>query len=522
MARNRLWLSTLLLAVLLSVPATTAPAAEEASAAVVTRVRIYPKADQAKLLKGTRVTGSVTSATNDFVELAKLKDAPADNAWAEVPVDAKGEVYRFVKIETPPNSFGAVAEVEFYAGGKKLAGAGFGTQGSRDDNGNTFERALDGDTRTFFEGKAHDNQYVGIDLGEAAQVRPVAATPAGGPHGAPVAVELTSATPGAEIRYTLDGREPGRDAKVYAGPVAVGESAVLVAVARKPGLARSVTLVAPYRIGAAAAGGAGRYATFHVGNSLTDTLDGWLKPVMESAGYTHAFYRFTIPGAPTDWLWAHPGQGFGESRYREAFLIRAPLTDVFTQPFEGHNRSVANEAEHSARFFAAAREHSPDVQPWLYSQWPVRSGTGNWAEAKWRKEEAPAGVRPSGGDYAVGCENHLRYFEAVRERINKTWKGKPVLIVPTARAMAEAKRAVEAGAVPGLSDSGDFYSDDLHLSPRGRWFVANVVAACVGRASPEGRTAVLNSGLTEPQAAALRKVAWDVVSGYECAGLKKQ
>ena len=138
-----------------------------------------------------------------------------------------------------------------------------------------------------------------------------------------MAVWLKSETPGAEIRYTLHGREPDGEAQVYAGPITVEESAVLVAVARKPGLARSVTLVAPFRIGEAAQGGAGNFATFHVGNSLTDTLDGWLRPVMESAGYTHAFHRFTIPGAPTDWLWAHPGQGFGESRYREAFLIRA-------------------------------------------------------------------------------------------------------------------------------------------------------------------------------------------------------
>ena len=208
-------------------------------------------------------------------------------------------------------------------------------------------------------------------------------------------------------------------------------------------------------------------------------------------------------------------------RYREAFLIRAPLTDLFTQPFEGHNRSVANEAEHSANFFAAAREHSPDVQPWLYSQWPVKSGSGNWADATWPEEEAPAGVKPAGGDYAAGCENHLRYFEAVRAAINKTWAGKPVLIVPTARAMAEAKRAVEAGKVPGLSDFGDFYSDDLHLSPKGRWFVANVVAACLGRESPEGKTSVLNSGLTEAQAKVLQAIAWDVVSGYEYAGIKK-
>lgn len=37
--------------------------------------------------------------------------------------------------------------------------------------------------------------------------------------------------------------------------------------------------------------------TFHIGNSLTDTVDGWLAPVAESAGRKLDFHRFTIPGA---------------------------------------------------------------------------------------------------------------------------------------------------------------------------------------------------------------------------------
>src|ERR1017187_6122426 len=73
--------------------------------------------------------------------------------------------------------------------------------------------------------------------------------------------------------------------------------------------------------------------TFHIGNSLTDTVDGWLKPVAESAGRTLDFHRFTIPGAPTDWLWNHPGGGFGDCRYPEAFFVVAPIDHIFTQPF---------------------------------------------------------------------------------------------------------------------------------------------------------------------------------------------
>ena len=68
--------------------------------------------------------------------------------------------------------------------------------------------------------------------------------------------------------------------------------------------------------------------TFHIGNSLTDTLDGWLEPLSKSAGRELEFHRFTIPGAPTDWLWDHPGAK-GDANYREAFAKLAPLDHVF-------------------------------------------------------------------------------------------------------------------------------------------------------------------------------------------------
>jgi hypothetical protein len=207
----------------------------------------------------------------------------------------------------------------------------------------------------------------------------------------------------------------------------------------------------------------------------------------------------------------------------QGFEVRAPLSDVLTQPFEGHNRSIENEAEYSGKFYAAAAKFSPEVQPWLYSQWPTVRVDGAWSEGKGANKGLKGVVEQGkGGDYAVAAENHLRYFEAVRDRINASWKGKPVRIVPTARAMSEAKKAVEGGKVPGLTNFGDFYSDDLHLSGKGRWFVANVVMACLTGESPVGKSAVLSSGLTEEQAKVLQGIAWEVVRQYEFSGVRRE
>jgi len=45
-----------------------------------------------------------------------------------------------------------------------------------------------------------------------------------------------------------------------------------------------------------------------------------------------------------------------------------------------------------------------------------------------------------------GVANHLTYTEAVADRINQTYKGKPVRIVPGGSALAQLKTEMDAVA----------------------------------------------------------------------------
>jgi hypothetical protein len=258
--------------------------------------------------------------------------------------------------------------------------------------------------------------------------------------------------------------------------------------------------------------------TFHIGNSLTDTIDGWLKPVAESAGRALDFHRFTIPGAPTDWLWDHPGTGFGDSRYAEAFVALAPLDHLFTQPFAGHGRDVANEAEYSGRFYRLARKHSPNVRMWLYVQWPGKTFDDRWSQAR-GEDLAPAKLRPA-KTWEEGVANHVGYTELVRARMERENPGHPIRIVPGGPALARLKRAIEAGKVPGVTDFFQtHFSDDLHLSAPGRYLVALVHYACIFGESPEGKVGPLTSGLTPAQARIYQRIAWETVKNYRPSGV---
>ena len=52
--------------------------------------------------------------------------------------------YRYLRYRGPSGSYGNVSEIEFYRGGAKLNGTGYGTPGSWDNDGNTFARRSTG------------------------------------------------------------------------------------------------------------------------------------------------------------------------------------------------------------------------------------------------------------------------------------------------------------------------------------------------------------------------------------------
>jgi hypothetical protein len=68
-------------------------------------------------------------------------------AWNEVAVGLKD--YRYLRYRGPNNSYGNVAEIEFYRDGVRLTGNGFGTSGSWNNQGSTFDKAVDGNISTF-------------------------------------------------------------------------------------------------------------------------------------------------------------------------------------------------------------------------------------------------------------------------------------------------------------------------------------------------------------------------------------
>jgi hypothetical protein len=169
-------------------PAAPTPAAGDPAPTAVpdgtSMIRYYPRSPvEVRMLGGVFEGTNGDPNTGPYTVIHTIAATPV-NDWNEVKVDLG--TWRYLRYRGPANSNCNVNEIEFYRNGKKLVGTPFGTAGSHQDGGNTFDKAFDGNTSTFFDAPIPDGAYVGIDTAPAAAAAPaarqadVAATPAAG------------------------------------------------------------------------------------------------------------------------------------------------------------------------------------------------------------------------------------------------------------------------------------------------------------------------------------------------------
>lgn len=503
----------------------------------VNGARLFAAPGAAAALAGGKIVGSNTSPMNDFVDLALIEEPPPEGRWVELAFD-NATPYRYVKYYGPPGSRGVLAELELYEGGERLSGAAFGSAGAADGSG--FELALDGDTSTWFEGALPNDNYVGIDVAAGHVVSAPTFTPAAGVASAGGTVELT-AEAGTSVLYTLDGSDPRSAGTLYIAPVPLPPGTTLVrAVATRPCALDSELVQAVYDVPGAVVPATARPArppgaspvqsSLHIGNSLTDTVVGYLEPLALDGGITLAFHRYTIPGAGT-WLYdQNPSGGFGEANVQQS-LRTQPFDHLTMQPFPNlpcqplpSSDGPDSDSGYVNQAWADARTQNPNVQLWIYQQWPAPTDFvncitgGSWTRADWQP--------PAPGSWDDAVANELAYDEAVRAEVARLNPEAPApYIIPAGLALLRLKQAIQAGLVPGVDDFfGTMFKAggaDIHMTSAGAYFVSLVFYACMFQASPEGLVNESDGALTEEQAAALQRVAWETVTEYALSGVNR-
>ncbi|TXI00236.1 MAG: hypothetical protein E6Q73_08950 [Pseudorhodobacter sp.] len=209
-----------------------------------------------------------------------------------------------------------------------------------------------------------------------------------------------------------------------------------------------------------------------------------------------------INGSSLAYNWDNSANAEGvDARARLAARPADVLILTEAIPVAGHIQ-WSDTAGNVAKFAGLAREANPEVRVYLFEGWPSRSPDGS-------PKDDPDAKLPW------------------RERLVKDlplWQGAAgdgVSIIPAGQALALLDDEIAAGRVPGIDSLDAVFSDDIHLNGKGQYFAAMVIAGAVAGKSPEGLPAKLtrawvsrDAHLTEDQATALQRVAWQALQAY--------
>ena len=493
----------------------SAPEAKSNKPVSVDRIRYLAAPEREEAMVGGQFTGSNVSSSDGFKVLFEIKEAPKKGEWIDVKFD-NTTPYRWVRYEAPSGSRGNIAELEFYSDEKKLKGAGFGTAGNLAPGG-YWKTAFDGKPETWFNASNADGQYVGLDLEDQAATARPSINPGGGDSDKPQLVTMKCATPSATIRYTLDGTIPTTNSgTIFTQPFTIERNATITAVAFSGGLAPSPAALSTLWVGKQ------HHPTmnsFHLGNSLTGNASRF-QTFIRTAGGRDDFPAYLIGGALTMKLWTE-SHGADKARWDQTYAkVVHPLDYLTLQP---RDFNVAEEADYAQRFIKLVREKSPDVQPWLYTEWVERDRARPTDKGEVPSFQMKKTFPALSWQESMGAM--LLYSEEVQHQITAQYhEGKPVHILPTAIALGWVRTFIDQGKFPGVSPGEEgFYTtlfeDRVHVNPAGCFLVACTWYAALYHESPEDKLLPIGTNLDAEQAKVLQRVAWDVIKNYPDCGL---
>ncbi|MDX2188758.1 MAG: hypothetical protein SFY32_02745, partial [Bacteroidota bacterium] len=261
-----------------------------------------------------------------------------------------------------------------------------------------------------------------------------------------------------------------------------------------------------------------------IGNSVTDAINyNGLKALAESRGNTHIWARQMIPGAPLQWLWDHPNDGFTESPYgvpTNAFP-NYNWDAISLQPFDRGIEGADGDKVMINNYVNLANGRNPNAQYYIYMRWPRTpdnklptdgSLTADTWTNLWNR------TNTNGYD---GTNETKDFFEdlLVASRAY-TPTNKPILIVPVGEVFNSLNTKMKNGQVSGYSKIWNLYSDGIHLNSVGSYVAAVTYFSTIYKSDPRGLGVPSEFGsIPTNVASVIQATVWEVVSSYQYSGV---
>jgi hypothetical protein len=263
-------------------------------------------------------------------------------------------------------------------------------------------------------------------------------------------------------------------------------------------------------------------ATFHIGNSLTNTTAKF-PDFLRTACIVHKYSSFTAGGHLTWQLWDNqlPKR---QKEWDDKIAAYKQIDHFTVQPRDFTNNSVDHEADYAIHFFEVIRKHSPEMQPWFYSEWVEKKRARPTDQGKIPSRQMKQTFPALSWEESMAAM--LLYNEDLQAKVVETYKeGKRPRVLPSCLAMGWIKNMIDEGRLPG-AEKDSFYpllfSDQVHPNVKGGYLVDLTWYAAFYRESPVGKILPTGTGLTAEQAEVLQHLAWNVVKNYPDCGLYEE
>jgi|GEM_PF-2415346 len=264
---------------------------------------------------------------------------------------------------------------------------------------------------------------------------------------------------------------------------------------------------------------------FYVGHSLVNhNMPYMVQSLAVAAGKQTHYGRQIINGSPLENNFNNPNGAEG-TPYTTAFpngnYNRLVVTEAV--PLQNHlTWSNAYVAANNFYNYAKNNNNGVPVKFYIYETWHcINSGipntNPNFPNGCWYDNTANSTIQwhpRLQADFSLwsGIVTHVR---------NQNPGDNQIWMVPAGQAFYNLTIQINAGNVPGISSFRDLFSDDIHLTNAGNYFVACVMYATIYGESPVGLTSAISNQWGNPytnmptpaQAAVMQQVAWSTVTG---------
>jgi hypothetical protein len=264
---------------------------------------------------------------------------------------------------------------------------------------------------------------------------------------------------------------------------------------------------------------------FYVGHSLSDNIADMVHSLSVADGaviFNNWIYQ-SVPGASLEYQWSLKPNGY--SSIAPAFY--GFYDTVHGLPNGTFNKMVLTESvprhagtawgipvtyQYADSFYNYAITNNPGIKVYLYEVWHcLNSGTPTGCA--WDINSNPWRAR---------LDDDLPMWESVVDTLNARYNpAQPVCLIPAGQGLARLYDSIAAGVVPGITAITDLFSDDIHLTDQGRYFIACIHFAMMHNKSPVGLTHQLTNmwgslynAPTAAQALKFQQIAWQTVLGY--------